>query len=81
MLAAKIAANAATVLLKRRMRRILIVRNRLAVRDDLGSSGSGAGTGDSSTIGSAGTERSGEVSVGADMLVGSHTTGRLKCEV
>lgn len=81
MLGAMIAANAATVLLKRRMRRMLIVCNRLAVRDDLGSSDSGAGVGDSSTTGSAGTDRSGEVSVGADMLVGSHATGRLKCEV
>ena len=50
--------------------------------DGLGSSASGAGAGDSSTTGSAGTDRRGEVSVGADIVfVGVNLTGRLQMKV
>jgi hypothetical protein len=53
-----------------------MVCKRLAVRVELGSVASVAGVGDPSAMGSAGTSRSGEVSVGSDILVGTAATGR-----
>lgn len=62
-------AKSVTALVKRTIWRILIERKRFSVRDGFEPSGSCWGAESPSTTGSAGADRSGEVSVGSDILI------------